>query len=88
MPKGRRTWNIVSVTAKARPVEEIRPGDIVFTPSDEWHWHGAAPDHFMAHFSITEGTGDSDTAESTWGDHVADAEYGTAPNGDGGHAQQ
>ncbi|MCA1837232.1 MAG: hypothetical protein LC674_00095 [Actinobacteria bacterium] len=24
------------------------------TPADAWHWHGAAPDHFMTHLSITE----------------------------------
>ena len=33
---------------------EVRPGDIVHTPADEVHWHGAAPDHFMTHLSITE----------------------------------
>lgn len=47
----------------------IRPGDVVHTPSGEWHWHGAAPDHFMTHLSITEGP-------ATWGDHVGDGEYG------------
>ena len=35
-------------------ITEIRPGDIVYTPADEWHWHGAAPGHFMTHLSITE----------------------------------
>ena len=35
---------------------------IVNTPADEWHWHGAAPDHFMAHLSITEAVpGDQST---------------------------
>ena len=47
----------------------IRPGDVIHTPSGEWHWHGAAPDHFMTHLSVTEGS-------PTWGDHVSDAEYG------------
>jgi quercetin dioxygenase-like cupin family protein len=46
----------------------IRPGDVVLTPDDEWHWHGAAPDHFMTHLSITEG-------DAEWGAHVTDAEY-------------
>src|SRR6266567_595210 len=31
-----------------------RAGDIVYTPADQWHWHGAAPGHFMTHLSITE----------------------------------
>ena len=46
----------------------IRPGDIVVTPADEEHWHGATPEHFMTHLSITDGS-------PTWGEHVTDAEY-------------
>jgi quercetin dioxygenase-like cupin family protein len=54
----------------------IRSGDVVHTSADEWHWHGAAPDRFMTHLSITEGVGpDSDKPETHWGEHVTDAEY-------------
>ena len=56
-------------------VVTIRPGDIIHTPSDEWHWHGATPDDLMTHLSITEGTGDSGRPETEWGPHVTDAEY-------------
>jgi quercetin dioxygenase-like cupin family protein len=59
------------VQARGAEVVRIRPGDVVSTPAAEWHWHGAAPDHFMTHFSITEGS-------TEWGDHVTDSEYGTA----------
>jgi quercetin dioxygenase-like cupin family protein len=54
---------------------EIRPGDIVYTPPDEWHWHGAAPDHFMTHLSITEAVPGDERPEAEWGEHVTDAEY-------------
>jgi quercetin dioxygenase-like cupin family protein len=55
---------------------ELRPGNVVYTPPDEWHWHGAEPDRFMTHLSITEGVGDDDARpESTWGALVTDAEY-------------
>lgn len=55
---------------------EIRAGDVVYTPADEWHWHGAAPDHFMSHLSITEGVPAGDEQpESQWAEHVTDAEY-------------
>ena len=54
---------------------ELRPGEIVYTPADEWHWHGADPDRFMIHFSITEGVGDDERPESVWGDLVTDNEY-------------
>ena len=56
---------------------EMRPGDVVHTPSGEWHWHGAAPSHFMAHLSITEGAADPSRPETEWGDHVTDDEYGS-----------
>lgn len=28
---------------------EIRPGDTIYAPPGEWHWHGATPAHFMTH---------------------------------------
>ena len=63
------------VQARGGDVTEIRAGDVVRTPADEWHWHGAAPDHFMTHLSITEAPGD-ERPETEWGAHVTDAEYG------------
>jgi quercetin dioxygenase-like cupin family protein len=57
-------------------VTEIRSGDVIYTRADELHWHGAAPDHFMTHLSITEGVGDADKPETDWGEHVTDEEYG------------
>jgi quercetin dioxygenase-like cupin family protein len=56
------------VQSRGEPIITIRAGDAVFTPADEWHWHGATADHFMTHLSMTEGTAE-------WGDHVPDAEY-------------
>jgi len=55
------------------PIEEIRPGDRVFFEPDEDHWHGAAPDRFMAHVAIQEV--DESGSPVTWGVHVTDAEY-------------
>ncbi len=56
------------VQSRGQPVVGIRPGDVVRIAGDEWHWHGAAPDRCMTHLSLTEG-------ETTWGEHVTDAEY-------------
>jgi quercetin dioxygenase-like cupin family protein len=56
------------VQSRGEPVVTIRPGDVVHTPGGEWHWHGAAPDHFMTHLSIAEG-------DAEWGEHVGDGEY-------------
>jgi len=60
--------------SRGGPIEEIRAGDVVHQPADVWHWHGAAPEHFMAHLSITEA--DADGTEYEWGAHVTDEEYG------------
>jgi quercetin dioxygenase-like cupin family protein len=56
------------VQARGDRIVDIRAGDVVVTPDGEEHWHGAAPDHFMTHLSMTEG-------EAAWGVHVTDAEY-------------
>jgi quercetin dioxygenase-like cupin family protein len=63
------------VQARGGEITEIKPGDVVYAPADEWHWHGAAPDRFMSHLSITEGLGDAGKPEANWGEHVTDAEY-------------
>jgi quercetin dioxygenase-like cupin family protein len=42
------------VQSRSGVIEEIRAGDVIYTQADERHWHGAAPDHFMTHLSITE----------------------------------
>lgn len=62
------------VQARGGSVTEIRAGDVVRAPGGEWHWHGAAPDHYMTHLSITEATGD-DRPEMEWGAKVTDEEY-------------
>ena len=36
------------------PIEEIRPGDVVWFAPDEKHWHGAAPTNAMTHIAIQE----------------------------------
>jgi len=39
---------------KGGPVEEIRPGDIIWVPPGEKHWHGASPTAAMTHIVIQE----------------------------------
>ena len=56
------------VQSRGHEIVEIRPGDVVRTPPDEWHWHGADHDHTMTHISITE------DGTPTWGAPVTDAE--------------
>ena len=63
------------VQSRGEALTDLRPGDVVYTPPEEWHWHGAAPDNFMAHLSLTEGVADGGGPESTWGELVTDEEY-------------
>ncbi|MEJ7684089.1 MAG: cupin domain-containing protein [Segetibacter sp.] len=37
---------------KSGPVEEIHPGDVVWFPPGEKHWHGATPTTAMTHIAI------------------------------------
>jgi quercetin dioxygenase-like cupin family protein len=36
------------------PIEDIRPGDVIWFPPGEKHWHGAAPTTAMTHIAIQE----------------------------------
>ena len=71
------TDGVGRVQSRGGELVEIRAGDTVHTPPGEWHWHGAAPDHFMTHLAMWEAPADG--PESEWGDHVSDEEYGAAP---------
>ena len=55
------------------PVEEIRQGDIVWTPPGQKHWHGASPNTAMTHIAITEQQLDGKRVE--WMEKVSDAQY-------------
>jgi quercetin dioxygenase-like cupin family protein len=56
------------VQARGQGVVELNVGDVVYAPDGEEHWHGASPEHFMTHLTITEGG-------PRWGPQVTDAEY-------------
>jgi 4-carboxymuconolactone decarboxylase len=54
------------------PAEEIRQGDVVWTPPGQKHWHGAAPNSSMTHIAITE---ELDGKRVDWMEKVSDDEY-------------
>ena len=54
------------------PVEELRPGDVVFFAPGEKHWHGAGPETAMTHIAIQEV---KDGKAVDWLEHVSDADY-------------
>jgi len=58
------------------PIEEIRPGDVVWFPPGEKHWHGAAPATAMTHIAIQE---QADGKVVDWMEKVSDEEYAATP---------
>ncbi|HEY5999020.1 MAG TPA: cupin domain-containing protein [bacterium] len=54
------------------PVEEIRPGDVVWIPPGVKHWHGAAPATAMTHIAIQESL---DGTAAEWMEKVSDEQY-------------
>jgi quercetin dioxygenase-like cupin family protein len=84
-PGGRSAWHtdplgqMLVVTAGAGrvqswggPVQEIKPGDIVWTPAGVKHWHGAAPTSSMKHMAIQQS---ADGKAVTWMEKVTDEQY-------------
>lgn len=53
-------------------IEEIRPGDVVWFPPGEKHWHGAAPTASMTHIAIQE---ELDGKTVDWLEQVSDEQY-------------
>ncbi|MDQ1639545.1 MAG: hypothetical protein QOF62_2884 [Pyrinomonadaceae bacterium] len=60
------------VQSEGGPKEEIRPGDVVWCPPGEKHWHGATPTTAMTHIAIVEQL-DGKTVE--WMEQVSDEQY-------------
>jgi quercetin dioxygenase-like cupin family protein len=58
------------------PVEEIRPGDVVWFAPGEKHWHGASPTTAMTHLAIQERI---DGKAVDWMEKVSDEQYGQGP---------
>ena len=54
------------------PVQEIRPGDVVWFAPGERHWHGAAPQTALSHIAIQEV---QDGRAVDWAEPVDDADY-------------
>lgn len=55
-----------------KPVQIIRPGDVVWCPPGVKHWHGAAPTTAMTHLAIT---GTVDGKNVNWMEKVSDEQY-------------
>jgi len=66
------TFGLGLVQREGGPIEEIRPGDVVWFPPGEKHWHGASPKTAMSHIAIQEAL---DGKVVDWMEHVTDSQY-------------
>lgn len=57
-------------------VIEIKPGDTIWIPPGEKHWHGAAPESSMTHIAVQESL---DGKHADWMEQVSDEDYSAAP---------
>ena len=55
-----------------KPVQVLRPGDVVVCPPGVKHWHGAGPTTAMTHLAVT---GTLDGKNVTWLEKVSDQQY-------------
>jgi quercetin dioxygenase-like cupin family protein len=60
------------VQSEGGPIEEIRPGDVVWIPPGVKHWHGASPTTSMTHIAIQE---QLNGKSADWMEHVSDEQY-------------
>ena len=60
------------VRREGGPVEEVRPGDVVWFPPGEKHWHGAGPTTAMTHIAVHEAL---DGKAVDWLEKVSDEQY-------------
>ena len=60
------------VQSRGGPIEKIRPGDVVWCPAGEKHWHGATATTAMTHIAIVERL---DGKAVDWMEKVTDEQY-------------
>ncbi len=65
------------VQSAGGPARKIRPGDVVWCPPGEKHWHGATATTAMSHIAIVERL---DGKAVEWMEHVTDEQYAAGAN--------
>jgi quercetin dioxygenase-like cupin family protein len=60
------------VQTESGPIEEIRPGDVVWFPPGEKHWHGTTPTTAITHIAVQESLNGKNV---DWMEKVSDEQY-------------
>ncbi len=74
------TFGLGRAQREGGPVEEIRPGDVVYFEPGERHWHGASPATAMQHVAVAESL-DGKVVE--WMEQVTDEQYSAGQTASG-----
>ena len=60
------------ICSEGESPRRLRPGDVVWVPPGERHWHGATPGSVLTHLAISLG-------KTVWAEEVSEADYSAAP---------
>jgi len=60
------------VQTEGGQIEEVRPGDVVWFPPGEKHWHGATPTTALTHIAVQESLNGKNV---DWMEKVSDVQY-------------
>ena len=74
-PLGQTLYVLVGIGligVRNKVVNIIKPGDTVWIPPGEEHWHGATNDNLMVHLAIQESL---DGKTATWLEKVSEEDY-------------
>ncbi|WP_292765801.1 cupin domain-containing protein [Microbacterium sp. UBA3486] len=70
----RVTQGVARFGTRDGQIIDVHPGETLYTPPGQDHWHAAAGDSFMEHIAMLENA--DDPAESTeWKEHITDDDY-------------
>ncbi|MDT3315668.1 cupin domain-containing protein [Microbacterium sp. KSW4-11] len=70
----RVTQGVARFGTRDGEIIEVRPGETLYTPPGQDHWHASADDTFMEHIAMLE-NGDDPATTTVWKEHITDAEY-------------
>jgi quercetin dioxygenase-like cupin family protein len=70
----RVTQGVARFGTRDGEIIEVHPGQTLYTPPGQEHWHAAAPGFYMEHIAMLE-SGDDPATTTTWLEHITDDDY-------------
>lgn len=70
----RVTQGVARFGTRDGEIVELHPGQTLYTPPGQDHWHAASGGSFMEHIAMFEG-GDDPATSTVWKEHISDADF-------------